>query len=150
MLLVGGWGSWLYVQGGTGLGGPRSDVQPRLGWGPCTMGSNAWWTMVTWGPHVDRMTDKHDWKHYLSATSLAGGKNSTYASYLTIPRIDRSKAPSPLLKPITLALTGAYTIAKAWPTKEASLCKFKTTQKNFIHLIVHCLLIDWKWNGLLW
>ena len=34
------------------------------------------WVMVTWGPPPwsDRMTDRHDWKHYFLTTSLAGGK----------------------------------------------------------------------------
>ena len=31
------------------------------------MGTPSWWTNI--------LTDTHDWKHYLPATSLAGGKN---------------------------------------------------------------------------
>ena len=30
---------------------------------------------------MDRMTDRHDWKHYLSATSLAGGNNTFCLKY---------------------------------------------------------------------
>ena len=31
---------------------------------------------------MDRMTDRHDWKHYLSAISLAGGKYLPYTTKL--------------------------------------------------------------------
>ena len=43
------------------------------------MGSNASWVMVTWDPppcgQNARLTNRHDRKHYLSTTYLAGGKN---------------------------------------------------------------------------
>ena len=37
------------------------------------MRSNASWVMVTWGPR--EQTDRHEKKHDLPTTSLAGGKN---------------------------------------------------------------------------
>ena len=54
--------------------------------GDCTVMSNASWVMVTWGPPpacppptptatVDRVTDRHKWKHNPPATLFAGGKN---------------------------------------------------------------------------
>ena len=40
------------------------------------------WVVVTWEPPppVNRMTDRHDWKHYLPATSLAGGNRNESAT----------------------------------------------------------------------
>ena len=47
--------------------------------GPSTVMSNASWVMVTWlPPSVNRITDRRDWKHDLSATSLAGSKYKTW------------------------------------------------------------------------
>ena len=43
-------------------------------WGPCTMRSNASWVMVTWDRPLNRMTDRQNWKHYLTTTSLASSK----------------------------------------------------------------------------
>ena len=31
--------------------------------------------VVTWDPPSPERTDRHDWKHYLPAITLAGGKN---------------------------------------------------------------------------
>ena len=31
---------------------------------------------VQWGPPVNRMTDKHDWKHYLPITSLMNNESN--------------------------------------------------------------------------
>ena len=31
------------------------------------------WVVVIWRPTVIKQTDRHDWKHYLPTTSLAGG-----------------------------------------------------------------------------
>ena len=45
------------------------------GWGWSTVRSNASWIIVRW-PFVNRQTDRHDWKHYLAATLLAGGNNT--------------------------------------------------------------------------
>ena len=36
--------------------------------------SNASWIMVIWGPSWTLWTDRHNWKYYGLATSLAGGK----------------------------------------------------------------------------
>ena len=47
-----------------------------VGWGPCTVMSNASWVMVTWDYlPLPPWTDKHDWKHYHPTTSLAGSNN---------------------------------------------------------------------------
>ena len=98
-----GWGIPCTVRSHVGRGGVRvlggplySEVQYIIGNGhmgspsvnrmhmsvgrvqgvPCTVGSNASWVIVTWDPPcVNRMTDRQDWKHYLPATSLAGGNN---------------------------------------------------------------------------
>ena len=40
--------------------------------------SNAWWVQNNW--QIDRQTDRHDWKHCLSVSSLAGGKNNSNSS----------------------------------------------------------------------
>ena len=42
----------------------------------CTVKSNASWVMVTSGPPPLLWTDRHEWKHYLLKTSLAGGNNA--------------------------------------------------------------------------
>ena len=56
---------------GGGPGGAMARVRGYLYGGD----SNASWVTVTWWPlWTDRLTHKHNWKHYLSATSLAGGK----------------------------------------------------------------------------
>ena len=68
---------------GLGLGDPISDVWRPHVWfleglgpgGPCTVGFNASWVMVTIGPPVNRQTARHEWKHYLPTTSLVGGNN---------------------------------------------------------------------------
>ena len=52
----------------------RSHVWCQGNGGPSTVRSNASWVMVTWGPprgHTHTQTQL--WKHYLPATSLAGG-----------------------------------------------------------------------------
>ena len=56
-------------------GGMVGNSCPMLGRG-CTVRSSATWIMVTSDhpPPVDRMTDRHDYKQYFPATSLAGGK----------------------------------------------------------------------------
>ena len=42
------------------------------------------WVKVTWTPSlsVNRITDRHDWKHYLPTTSFVGRKNLYFWSYL--------------------------------------------------------------------
>ena len=41
-----------------------------------------WTSLNMWShgdpPHLDRLTDRHDWKHYLSAMSFSGGKHGTH------------------------------------------------------------------------
>ena len=39
----------------------------------CSMRSNASWVIDKWGPPPILWTDRHEQKHYLPATSLAGG-----------------------------------------------------------------------------
>ena len=65
--------------------GPWSGQVPmsgrRAGPGPgesCTVRSHAPWIMVTWGPPPPQWTDRHDWKHYLPATSLAGDNEDNF------------------------------------------------------------------------
>ena len=43
--------------------------------GPCTVGCNVSWPMVTWTP-PNGQKDTHEWQHYLPATSLADSNNS--------------------------------------------------------------------------
>ena len=47
--------------------------------GPCMVRFNALWLIVTWDPFCGRitnwLTDRHNWKHYLSTTSLANGNH---------------------------------------------------------------------------
>ena len=60
-----------------------------LGEGSCKMRSNASWVVVTWEtPPPTLWTDRHNWKHYLSATSLTGdnkllGCNETTTAAVT-------------------------------------------------------------------
>ena len=64
------WGpSWtsLNIPGGAGPGGWDQG-------GSCMVRFNASWEMVTWGTLCGQ-TDRHDWKYYLPATSLADGNN---------------------------------------------------------------------------
>ena len=44
---------------------------------PCAVKFNFSLLMVTWDLRVDRITDRHDWEHYLPTTSLAGGNKSS-------------------------------------------------------------------------
>ena len=86
MSLVGGvpvqWGHM--SRGGLGPGGPcplRSYVHRRAGaggWGPVQWGPmhHRYWSHGTPSP---LWTDRHDWKHYLPATSLMGCNNGTNA-----------------------------------------------------------------------
>ena len=103
------WSEWRNVVGlrrGSCTEGLERGMELRLG-GPCTVRSNASWVIATWHPlpivltsggflvgvqwvtwvngshgtpYLDRMTDRHHWKHYLSATSLKSG-NKTRAEY---------------------------------------------------------------------
>ena len=74
------WGSMSRLDQGQGQWSLDSEVQcpegtgTRAEWWSCTVRSNASWVMAT-PPPVGRMADKHDWKHYLPATSLAGGND---------------------------------------------------------------------------
>ena len=62
------------------------EVRRCLGWGAAKWGSSwtslimsrgAWGSLQT-GPALSPWTERHDWKHYLPATSLAGrGKSKT-------------------------------------------------------------------------
>ena len=69
-------------------GGGPCAVGSHVPGGPCAVGSHVWRGAVQWGPmhhgtppqpqphkQNDWLTDRHDWKHYLPTTSLAGGKN---------------------------------------------------------------------------
>ena len=53
------------------------ELEPFGAWG-CSHVNSDWrmasWVVVTWGPPVDRKTDRHVWKHYLPAILIAGGK----------------------------------------------------------------------------
>ena len=64
--------------GGRTGGGPQLNRFEHVqGVGPIWLVTDQWHhcVMVTWGPPwTDRMTDRHDWKHYLHTTLLAGGK----------------------------------------------------------------------------
>ena len=64
--------------GDQGLGSPMPNVWEGWAWdwGPSTVRSKASWVMVTCGPlWIEILTDTHNWKHYLPATSLTGGNN---------------------------------------------------------------------------
>ena len=50
--------------GAWAVGSLSNEVQYLRAGGPGAMRSNASWLMVTYDT-VDRMTDRHDWKHYL-------------------------------------------------------------------------------------
>ena len=64
---------------------PMSHIWKGL---PCTLRSNASWVMVTWGPPPTcGHTDRHVWKYYLPATSLAGSKMGTKGNH---PRLYES------------------------------------------------------------
>ena len=46
--------------------------------------------MITSDPPVNRMTDRHNWKHYLPPTLLAGAKDGHRIGHINILFIDRS------------------------------------------------------------
>ena len=68
---------WWWVLGWVWEGSLSSEIPSREGrsWGKgsCTVRSNTSWVMVTGDPTPDRMMDIHNRKHYLPATSFAGG-----------------------------------------------------------------------------
>ena len=64
---------------GLGLVMDMSPIQRGLGpGGPYIVRSNALWIMVKWDSHVDRMTDRHDWKHYIPELLWRGGNYCCY------------------------------------------------------------------------
>ena len=69
-------GDWSLGQGSLHRGpGRRVPTQRGWGWDGQVQGIRGNDQM---GPPLDRQTPTHDWKHYLSTTSLVGGnKNST-------------------------------------------------------------------------
>ena len=62
-----------------GTGDGYVPIQRGLGpGGPYIVRSNALWIMVKWDSHMDRMTDRHDWKHYIPELLWRGGNYCCY------------------------------------------------------------------------
>ena len=78
-------GTWYYAHPtpgrdlGPGISTPKRDMQPGTPSrkGPGTRYTHPWRDLGPGIPNftVDRMTDRHLWKHYFPATSLASGNN---------------------------------------------------------------------------
>ena len=65
-------GHQMSLAGGTGPEGPMSDVQ---GCGQGVLYSKVQRIMGNGHMWAPQQNDRHDWKHYLPATSLADGNN---------------------------------------------------------------------------
>ena len=72
---VWGWGKgaqvWCWKGGGQGWEGSYTVI------------SNVSWVMVTYISPVDRMTERHDWKHCPPATSLLGDENGEWTEQVS-------------------------------------------------------------------
>ena len=118
-----------------------------LGRGPCMVRSYASWLMVTSDhpPLVDRMMDRHDWKQYLPATSLAGGKFCFFEPVTFVLKLDLD-----MVKMYWKAKTSLYIVLinknKGFQWNYVKGLRLLLYRKNTWLRTMCCLQIIWREN----
>ena len=130
-----------------GGGNPRFDVQGVRAGGPRTVRSNISSVMITWDPPM--WTDRHESKHYLPATPLAGSKNTSIRDYWYTTIMHQTRMHSSRMRTVSYSGRrgrGCLPGRGVWP--EGGVCPGQVSDP--VHAGIHTPSMDRILDTRLW